>query len=180
MQPYAANSYTAILVRGSSTKVFLLQPIAAHSSIATPSIPLLHGSFCQGKGIAPQKASHCSPLQLIAAHSYMTILDRGYFLKNTPLAAQWSRLLYDSLVKEGRVIPQKSSHCTHCIPHIHGSFCHGKSTIPQKDSHCSPLQLIAAHSYMTIIDRVYFHKNPPLAAHWSTLLYGNFCQGVVV
>ena len=53
LQPIAAHSYMAILVReGNSSKVLPLHPIAAHSYMAILISGLIH-----------QKSSHCIPLQ---------------------------------------------------------------------------------------------------------------------
>ena len=95
LQPHAAHSYMAVLLReGNSSKVIPLQPIAAHSYMAILV-----------RGIIPQK----SPL---AAHSYMAILDTGggYFLNSPPIATHCSPLLRCDF-NQG-VIPQISSHCS--------------------------------------------------------------------
>ena len=53
----------------------------------------------------------------------------------------------------------------------------GGGIIPEKSSHCSPLQCILTWQFQS---GVYFLKSPPIAAHCSPLLHGNFSQGVIL
>ena len=77
LQPIAAHSYMAILVRGGGnfSKALPLQPIAAHPYMAI----LVRGG---NSSKFPPISAPCSPLQPIAAHSYMEISVRsGNFSK---------------------------------------------------------------------------------------------------
>ena len=147
----------AILVKAwwcNSSYILPLQPIAAHSSIANPCTPLLHGTFCQGKGIIPHKSTHCSPLQPtlllqpLAPHSYMAVFVKGKvkFLKNPPIA-------------------------NHCSSLLHDIFRQG--IFPRKFSTCSPLQPVLTWQFRQGVV-VYFLKKRPIAAQCSPLLYVNF------
>ena len=95
------------------------------------------------------------------------------------------------------VVPEKSSHCSPLQPTLTWQFqsggCNSWKVLPLQPiaAHSNmaisvrgvnswkvlPLQPIAAHSYMAISVRGGFLKRPPIAAHCSPLLHGNFSRG---
>ena len=80
MQPIAAHSYMALLVReGNSSKVLPWQPLAAHFYMA---ILIREGNSSKGL-----------PLQPIADHFFMVFLVREVILQKPPLAAHCSSFL---------------------------------------------------------------------------------------
>ena len=103
----------AISVKGvNSWNVLTLQPIAAHFYM-TISV----------RGVIPEKASHCCPLQPTLTWQFQSA---GEFLKSPPILA-------------------------HCSPLLHGNFCQGGGG--GNSSKVLPLQPIAAHSYMAFLVR---------------------------
>ena len=96
LQPIAAHSYIAILIKGNnSSKILLFQPIAARSCLAT----LITGG---GGGVIPQisqKSSHCSPMQTTLTLQF--IVREGYSLKVLPLQPIAAHSYMANLVREG-------------------------------------------------------------------------------
>ena len=142
LQPIAAHSYMAILVRG---------VIPEKSSHCSPLQPTLIWQFQSGgiswKDLPLQHIVGNSwkvlPLQPIAAHSHMAISVKGQFLKSPPFAINCSPLLHGNF--SWGVISETSSHCSALRPISTWQFQSGGNSWK-----VLPLQPIAAHSYMAI------------------------------
>ena len=136
LQPIAAHSYMAILVR---------KVIPEKSSHCRPLQPTLTLQF-QSRGVIPEKSSHCSRLQPIFTWEFQS---EGLFLKRPLIAAHCSPLLYGNFSQGGggnswKVLP------------LQPIAAHSYMAILVRGGNSwkvLPLQPIAAYSYMAILVR---------------------------
>ena len=101
LQPIAAHSYMAFLVRG---------VIPEKSSHCSPLQPTLTWQFQSGGN-----SWKVLPLQPIAAHSYMAFLVRGVIPEKSSHCSPLQPTLTWQF-QSGEVIPEKSSHCSPLQP----------------------------------------------------------------